>query len=88
MQHVIEVDQVREIDYLSGDDAYKQDWMSHRRERWGILAFNLRTFKGVLAACKHIGGRRLKSIFNANSLAKASNSSRKPSNADPKMSKH
>jgi ribosomal protein S18 acetylase RimI-like enzyme len=45
-KHVIEQDRVSKIDYLSGDDAYKKDWMSHRNERWGLLMYNKRTFKG------------------------------------------
>jgi hypothetical protein len=63
MQHAIDVDRVREVDYLTGDDPYKRDWMSHRRERWGMMAFNLRTLRGLLAAARHIGGRRLKSLW-------------------------
>lgn len=63
MQHAIDVDRVREVDYLTGDDAYKRDWMSHRRERWGLMAFNLRTPRGLLAAARHIGGRRLKDLW-------------------------
>jgi len=38
MKHVIETDKVEEIDFLTGNDAYKQDWMSERRQRW-ILSF-------------------------------------------------
>lgn len=34
MQHVIDTDKVEEIDYLTGNDFYKQDWMSERRERY------------------------------------------------------
>jgi ribosomal protein S18 acetylase RimI-like enzyme len=34
MEYVIETDKVREIDFLTGNDAYKQDWMSERRERF------------------------------------------------------
>jgi predicted ATP-grasp superfamily ATP-dependent carboligase/CelD/BcsL family acetyltransferase involved in cellulose biosynthesis len=30
---------VQEIDYLTGDEPYKKDWMSSRRDRYGILAF-------------------------------------------------
>ncbi|MFL9923620.1 GNAT family N-acetyltransferase [Herbaspirillum lusitanum] len=60
MQHVIDHDQVREVDYLMGDDAYKQDWMSHRRERWGLRAFNVRTLHGLLGAARHIAGRRIR----------------------------
>jgi hypothetical protein len=36
MQHVIDKDKVVEIDFLSGNEKYKQDWMSERRERWGL----------------------------------------------------
>jgi len=53
------VDKVTEVDYLSGDDAYKKDWMSQRRER-GILALNPRTPRGVLAIARHVGGRAVK----------------------------
>lgn len=59
-QHALDVDKVAEVDYLSGDDAYKKDWMSHRRERWGILALNPRTPRGVLAIGRHLGGRAIK----------------------------
>jgi len=34
MEYVIDTDRVEEIDFLSGNDAYKQDWMSERRERF------------------------------------------------------
>lgn len=36
IRHVIDNDKVREIDFLTGNDAYKQDWMSERRERWAL----------------------------------------------------
>ncbi len=68
-QHALDVDKVKEVDYLSGDDAYKKDWMSERRERWGILAMNPRTPRGVLAIARHVGGRAVKRA--AISLAKA-----------------
>ncbi len=48
MRYVIDIDKVDCVDYLSGDDAYKKEWMSHRRERWGIMIFNWRTWKGCL----------------------------------------
>jgi hypothetical protein len=63
MKHVIDIDGVIQVDYLTGDDAYKKDWMSSRRERWGILALNPRTLRGVLAIVRHIGGRAIKRAF-------------------------
>lgn len=47
-EQVMRNDNVQRIDYLSGDDVYKKDWMSVRREREGIAAFNPRTFRGFL----------------------------------------
>lgn len=64
MQHVFDVDKVSEVDYLSGDDEYKKSWMSHRRERWGIIAFNTRSFRGWLQIVRHIGGRAVKNIWS------------------------
>jgi len=60
MQNVLNVDKVEVVDYLSGDDAYKKDWMSERRERWGILAMNPVTPRGLLAISRHVGGRAAK----------------------------
>ena len=51
-EQALEQDKVVEIDYLTGDDTYKSAWMSHRRERIGLLACNLRSARGVLAAAK------------------------------------
>lgn len=36
MEYVIEIDKVQELDFLMGNDNYKQDWMTERRERWGL----------------------------------------------------
>ena len=60
MQHAIDVDHVHEVDYLTGDDSYKRDWMSHRRERWGIMAMNPRSLGGLLMIARNLGGRWLK----------------------------
>lgn len=37
MEYVIDIDKVEEIDFLTGNDAYKQDWMTVRRQRWGLI---------------------------------------------------
>jgi hypothetical protein len=46
MENVIDQDRVSRIDFLSGDDEYKKDWMSARTERFGIAAYNPLTLRG------------------------------------------
>ncbi|MBS0293406.1 MAG: GNAT family N-acetyltransferase [Proteobacteria bacterium] len=60
MQRAMDVDRVQEVDYLSGDDAYKRDWMALRRERVGLVAFDPRRAAGLLAAGRHFAGRLLR----------------------------
>ena len=57
LQHVIDEDHVKEVDFLIGDDKYKQIWMSDRRERWGIVAYNPRTLIGFVLLLKETMGR-------------------------------
>lgn len=63
MQHAMDVDKVHEIDYLTGDDAYKKDWMSHRRERLGLVAYNPGSFWGLACMARHIAGKLRKRIM-------------------------
>lgn len=53
MEQVIEHDPVSRIDFLSGDDSFKQDWMSSRRERHGIAAYNPGNLRGSSLAALH-----------------------------------
>jgi len=62
MRHVIEHDRVNEVDFLIGDDAYKRTWMSDRRERWGIVAYNPATPVGLALLIKEALGRLVKSL--------------------------
>jgi len=55
-RHSLDVDHAVEIDYLTGDDAYKKSWMTHRRERIGVIACNPRTLRGLMAAAKEFAG--------------------------------
>lgn len=59
MEHVIDRDGVKEVDYLIGDDEYKQSWMSHRRERSGIVAYRLTTLSGFARLIQEIASRSL-----------------------------
>lgn len=55
--HALELDRVVEVDYLTGDDAYKKSWMTQRRERIGLMACNLRSIGGIVAAATEIAGQ-------------------------------
>lgn len=39
-RHVIEVDRVERVDFGTGNDAYKRDWMNRHEPLWRIEAFN------------------------------------------------
>ena len=55
-EHSLDVDSVVEVDYLTGDDAYKQSWMNERRERVGIVACNPRTVRGLMRGAYESAG--------------------------------
>lgn len=56
MRHVIDVDGVREVDFLTGNDPFKRDWMSHGRVRYAVLALNTRTVRGWAGVVRHGAG--------------------------------
>lgn len=60
MQHVIETDAVTKVDYLQGDDPYKKTWMNERQERWGMIAYNPRSVRGLYGLGREVLGRKLK----------------------------
>lgn len=62
MEHAIDKDKVTEIDYLIGDDAYKKTWMSHRRERWGVVAYNPRSLRGLRGLAREAAGRAARGV--------------------------
>jgi hypothetical protein len=49
-RRALDTDRVRVIDYGTGDDGYKKDWMAERRVLWQIDAFNPRTLAGLAGA--------------------------------------
>jgi len=65
LEEAIERDRVAEVDYLIGDDAYKKTWMSHRRERFGLIAYDPATARGLLGLSRQALGnawRRLRAM--------------------------
>lgn len=63
LRHVIDEDKVAEVDFLIGDDEYKKKWMSHRRERWGIVAYNARTARGLGLLIRENLQRTVKALY-------------------------
>ena len=51
-RHAIDIDRVDTIDFGTGDDAYKADWMDSRAALWTIEAFNPATLAGLGGATK------------------------------------
>jgi CelD/BcsL family acetyltransferase involved in cellulose biosynthesis len=70
IRHALDVDRVREIDYLAGDDNYKRDWMMNRRSRIGLIVFNRASPSGVANAARHYAGKRIKRLkrFRSNEI--------------------
>jgi hypothetical protein len=74
MEHVMQNDVVHEVDYLMGDDDYKKAWMSDRRERFGVIAYNPSTAAGVLGAALELTGRHARAwMRRARTLWRTSN---------------
>ena len=65
MRHVIDVDHASVVDYLTGDDAYKRDWMSHRRERVGVRALRAASWRARAEIISSSIARAVKPIWRA-----------------------
>lgn len=64
-RRALDTDRVRSIDYGTGDDGYKQDWMGERRQLWQIEAFDPRTPRGLAGAARAAASalvRRVRSV--------------------------
>lgn len=48
----LDEDRVSRIDYGTGDDGYKRDWMGERATLWRLEAFNLSSLRGLLGAAR------------------------------------
>jgi CelD/BcsL family acetyltransferase involved in cellulose biosynthesis len=47
LRHAIDIDRVTKIDYLTGDDAYKVQYMSRCREMWCLQAYRKASLAGL-----------------------------------------
>lgn len=48
----LDEDRVSRIDYGTGDDGYKRDWMGERATLWRLEAYNLASPRGLLGAAR------------------------------------
>lgn len=60
LDHVLENDNVAEIDYGVGSENYKKDWMDQTRTLIGVEAYNRRTFAGKIRILKSRAGKLFK----------------------------
>lgn len=51
-RRAIDKDRVRVIDYGTGDEPYKADWMAERHQLWQLTARNPRTVSGLAGALR------------------------------------
>lgn len=64
-RRALDMDRVRVIDYGTGDDGYKKDWMAERRQLWQVEALNPRTLRGLAGAARAAASalvRRVRSV--------------------------
>ncbi len=60
LERIVDKGDVAEINFGVGDDSYKRDWASRRREKWGLMAFNPRSLHGIMGVLRHVGGKKIK----------------------------
>ncbi len=56
-RHALDVDRAARIDYGTGDDPYKREWMDERHMLWAISAYHPRSLSGLLGALRELVGR-------------------------------
>ena len=56
-RHALDEDRVKAIDYGTGDEPYKADWMAERRPLWQLTAYNPRTLKGLAGTARAFASR-------------------------------
>ena len=63
MEHVITRDGVAQVDFMTGDDGYKRDWMTHCRHRHGIAAYHPGSVRGLARLTGHTLKRAAKQLL-------------------------
>lgn len=63
-EHVIEQDKVNCIEFGTGNEAYKKDWMAKKRDRVTLQVFNERSFFGTLLALRYMLPAKIKTLLS------------------------
>jgi len=66
IRYAVEIDNVNLLDYLTGDDNYKKDWMSNRSELLGLNIYNPHSITGFLIGLSEIIKHRLGKVLKFN----------------------
>lgn len=62
LEHVVVSDCATAVDFLSGDDGYKKQWMNRRDEMWGVAAWPRFSVPGLASRARAIA-RRSRAVF-------------------------
>lgn len=62
-EYVLDCDKVDEVDYGTGSESYKRDWMADSRPIFGLIAHNPRTPLGLLLAARDSGSQATKRLL-------------------------
>ncbi|MCW2240902.1 GNAT family N-acetyltransferase [Azospirillum canadense] len=54
LERILSDPAVREIDLGRGDDPYKRQWAAHRRQTWGVAAYDPATLAGMALAATNL----------------------------------
>lgn len=61
-RRALEAGGIREIGFIPGHDQHVREWFGMARDRIGLVVFNPRTLKGLIAAAWHICGHAAKTV--------------------------
>jgi hypothetical protein len=64
LRHLLDQEQVREIDFGRGDDAYKRDWAAERRQYIGLILANPLRPAGLGFLATHAVGRMRRRLLH------------------------
>lgn len=53
IEYLMQQDKIQVLDFLTGDDPYKADWLTEREQRYGLQAVRWRHLPGILLASRN-----------------------------------